>query len=129
MNLGIEDCLTCPEHGHCSMEYMGGESKVMTALEMDAIMGGMELGQNQLAGAWEAKTEVRKQLGLILTAEHDKGHADYLISESPEGVEYFRFALRQLAVMESIIETVHPIFAEAKQRADDVYAARGSRGN
>jgi len=131
---GNEDCLKCAEHGHCSMEYLGGESKVMTALEMDAVMGASEAGFEQLSREWNAKGAARKELAAQLGAEHEKGNAGYLVSESEEGVAYFEFALKQLAVMESIIETVHPVFAEAKQRADEMYGyatgyAKGNKGN
>jgi len=131
MNLGIEDCLTCPEHGHCSMEYMGGESKVMTALEMDAIMGAAEAGMEQLNRGRDAKGEARKELAAQLSAEHDKGNAKYLVSESPEGIAYFKFALKQLATMESIISTVRPIFDEVKERANRMYeyATGYAKGN
>jgi len=131
MNLGIEDCLTCPEHGHCSMEYMGGEAKVFSALEMDAVMGASEAGFEQLSREWNAKGEARKELAAQLDAEHEKGNAGYLVSESPEGVAYFSFALKQLATMESIISTVRPIFDEVKERANRMYeyATGYAKGN
>jgi uncharacterized protein (DUF885 family) len=127
-----DDCLACARHGNCSIEYLGGEAKVMTALEMDAIMGAAEAGMEQLNRGWDAEGEARKELAAQLDAEHNKGNANYLVSESPEGIAYFEFALRQIATMESIIETVHPIFAEVKERADQMYqyaTGYGNKGN
>jgi hypothetical protein len=129
-----EDCLACAKHGDCSIEYLGGEEKVMTALEMDAVMGAEESGFEQLSRLWNAKAEARKELAAQLGAEDGGGDVKRLVSETPEGIAYFKFALRQIATMESIIETVHPIFAEVRERADQMYGyatgyAKGNKGN
>lgn len=116
-----DDCLKCAEHGHCSMEYLGGEERVFTSLEMDAVTGAAELGFEQLSRAWDLKVEARKKLAEQLDIEHNKDNAKYLVSESPEGVAYFKFSLSQLAVMEAILETAHPILDEARERADQMY--------
>ena len=104
------------------MEYLGGESKVFTALEMDALMGAAEAGFEQLSRLWNMQATARKELASQLGAEDGEGDVKHLVSETPEGIEYFRFALRQLAVMESILETAHPILDEAKRRANEMYS-------
>ena len=129
-----DDCKTCPEHGKCSMEALGGESKVFTALEMDAVMGAAEAGMEQLNRGWNMQAAARKELAAQLGAEDGEGDVKHLVSESKEGIEYFRFSLRQLAIMESILETTHPILDEAKQRAEEMYNyaigyGSGNKGN
>ena len=114
------------------MEYLGGEEKVFTALEMDAVMGAAEVGFEQLGRLWNMQAAARKELASQLGAEDGEGDPKHLVSESPEGIAYFKFALKQIATMESIIETVHPIFAEAKRRADEMYGyatGYGIKGN
>lgn len=125
----MSDCEKCAEHNHCSIESLGGEAAVFTSAEMDAVMGASEAGMEQLSRTWGIASSSRDRLLLQLNEAHERGDINYLLSQSPEGVAYFQFCLRQIATMESIIETIGPILSEVRERADGILSAMGTKGN
>lgn len=118
--LVVEDnCLTCPDHGNCSTEFVGGERKILTADEMDMVTAGFEMGLMKLQIHWNGHQGDRERLGEIV---REKG-MDFSLATTSEGVDYFEFTLRQIARVQACIDQLAPVLTRAKKRADEAFAA------
>ena len=120
-----EECLTCNHHGDCSVEFVGGEKKVLTAQEMDMVTAAIEMGQYGISAHWDRHSGDRNHLAKIII---EKG-TDFSLASTPEGVDYYMFAMRQVARMQQVLDRIAPILLEAKNRADEAFAASKTAKN
>jgi hypothetical protein len=125
-----KECLTCEEHGKCSIEFIGGERHLMTPKEMDLILFSYDAAMKSLIQHFDKQNDVREAINEIIKGYIDDGKVpgEAFVSEKEEGFKYMAFVLGEISFMQDLTRAVTTVVKDAKNRADEAYANSTNTG-
>jgi hypothetical protein len=125
-----KECLTCEEHGKCSIEFIGGERHLMTPKEMDLILFSYDAAMKSLIRHFDKQNDVREAINEIIKGFIDDGKVpgEAFVSEKEEGFKYMAFVLGEISFMQDLTRAVTTVVRDAKNRADEAYANSTNTG-